>query len=224
LIHSWTAPATGGRSSCEFAFGFLRGRAVRVLVVPALFEEANRTRRMVVEALRRLDAAGIDAVLPDLPGCNESLAAFADQTLECWRAAMAAAATHFAATHVLTVRGGALVAPSSLSGWALDPAKGASLLRQLLRARALASREAGRPEGAADLLETGRAHGLYLAGYPCSAALIAGLEAAAAPAGHWRAIAQAELGGGALWLRSEPGEDPGQSERLAAIVAAEIAA
>ena len=30
-------------------------------------------RRLTVEVMRRLDAAGIDCFLPDLPGCNESL-------------------------------------------------------------------------------------------------------------------------------------------------------
>jgi hypothetical protein len=37
-------------------------------------------------------------------------------------------------------------------------------------------------------------------------------------------IHQSELGAGAMWLRSEPGEDPAQSEALARIIAAEIAA
>ena len=49
---------------------------------PALFDEANKLRRRhTVEVIRRLDAAGIDCLLPDLPGCGESLSPLAEQTL-----------------------------------------------------------------------------------------------------------------------------------------------
>ena len=128
-----------------------RGRAHRLLLVPALFDEGNKLRRFSVEVMRRLDAAGVDCWLPDLPGCGESLAPLAAQTPSTWRAAMTAAAEQFAATHVLAIRGGALVAPA-LPGWALAPVKGASVLRQMLRARVLAAREAGREESSEALL------------------------------------------------------------------------
>ena len=39
-----------------------------------------------------------------------------------------------------------------------------------------------------------------------------------------RIIRQSELGAGALWLRSEPGEDPAQSAALARIITEGIAA
>jgi hypothetical protein len=184
----------------------------------------NRTRRLLVETQRQLDALGVDSMLPDLPGCNESPQAFAAQSLGSWRDAMAAAARHFAATHVLAVRGGALVFPTALPGWVLEPQKGTSILRQLLRARVLAAKEAGRVENAADLLEQGRHHGLDLAGYQLSAALVAGLDAALPQDEGQRVIRQSELGAGALWLRSEPGEDPAQSAALARIIAAEASA
>jgi len=172
---------------------------------------------------------GLDSLLPDLPGCNESLQAFSAQSLGSWRDAMLAAARHFAATHVLALRGGALVFPTSLPGWVLEPVKGASILRQLLRARVLFAREAGLAEDSAELLEQGRIHRIELAGYRL--ALCVGRRAGGRCA--WRrgsrsstqrVIHQSELGAGAMWLRSEPGEDPAPSEALARIIAAEIAA
>jgi hypothetical protein len=217
---NWPCPGPAGLAD-EYAAAFDRQRSVRLLIVPPLFEEMNRTRRMLVETQRQLDALGFDSMLPDLPGCNESPQAFSAQSLGSWRTAMAAAARHFAATHVLAVRGGALVFPVSLPGWVLEPQKGAAVLRQLLRARVLAAKEAGREESSADLLEQGRQHGLELAGYRLSAALIAGLDAALPEDEGQRVIRQSELGGSPLWLRSEPGEDPAQSAALARIIAAE---
>lgn len=212
---TWPCPGPAD----ELAVVFDRARPVRLLIVPPLFEEMNRTRRFLVETQRQLDALGVDSMLPDLPGCNESPQPFAEQSLGSWRDAMAAAARHFGATHVLAVRGGALVFPTSLPGWVLEPAKGASILRQLLRARVLSAREAGREENSADLLEQGRNHGLELAGYPLSAALVAGLDAAVPQDEGQVELRQAALGGSTLWLRSEPGEDAAQSANLARIIA-----
>jgi hypothetical protein len=223
MLATWPCPGPAGILQ-EMAMAFDRGRTARLLIVPPLFEEMNRTRRFLAETQRALDHAGIDSFLPDLPGCNESLQAFSAQSLGSWRDAMAAAARHFRATHVLAARGGALVFPTSLPGWLLEPVKGASILRQLLRARVLTAREAGLEENSADLLESGRNHGLELAGYRLGAALVAGLDAAVPEDEGQRVIRQSELGAGALWLRSEPGEDPAQSAALAGIIAAEIAA
>jgi hypothetical protein len=122
------------------------------------------------------------------------------------------------------VRGGALVFPALLPGWVLEPVKGSAVLRQLLRARVLAAREAGLAENSAELLETGRDHGLDLAGYRLSAALVAGLDAAVPEDEGQRMIRQSDLGGGALWLRSEPGDDPAQAAALARIIVEGLAA
>ena len=83
------------------ALAFDQFRRWRLLIVPALFEESNRMRRFTVEVMRRLDNAGVDSFLPDLPGCNESLQLLQDQTPHSWRTAVAAAAVHFRASHVL---------------------------------------------------------------------------------------------------------------------------
>lgn len=205
----------------EYAFAFDRGRAHRLLIVPALFDEVNRLRRLTVEVMRRLDAAGIDCFLPDLPGCNESLAKLEDQTLDSWQAAMAAASGHFGTTHALTIRGGALLRPA-LPGWRYAPVKGASLLRQMLRARIVVAKEEGLTETQESLLELGGREGLDLVGYRLSPALLAQLQTAL-PA-EATDIDQDTVGGSGLWLRAEPGEDREQADALAAIVAVGIKA
>lgn len=218
MIASWPCPGPHGQSE-EYALVLDRGRARRLLIVPALFDEANRMRRMLFDMMRLLDAAGIDTFLPDLPGCNESLQDFTAQSLHGWRSAMQLAARHFRANEVLAVRGGALVFSNALPGWVLEPAKGASILRQMLRARVIAAREAGGHEDSAELLERGRTEGLELAGWRCGASLIAGLEHALPEIEGQRLIAQSELGGGGLWLRAEPAAAPAQSAALARIIA-----
>jgi hypothetical protein len=207
----------------EYALTFDRARGHRLLIVPAVFDEANRMRRLTVEVMRRLDGAGIDCFLPDLPGCNESLQDLAMQTPARWRAAMKAAAAHFGATHVLGMRGGALLTPAGLAGWHYAPAKGASILRQLLRARILASREAGLDESQDALLRAGLMDGLELAGFRLGAEFLGQFQPLL-PEGGLMEIAQDTVGGSGLWLRAEPGEAPRQADALAAILAIGIKA
>ena len=80
--------------------------------------------------MRRLDNAGVDSFLPDLPGCNESRAASGSADPADWRAAMRSRARHFRASHVLGIRGGALLLPDRLPGWRYAPVNGANALRQ----------------------------------------------------------------------------------------------
>jgi hypothetical protein len=215
---AWPCPAPGGRGK-EFALtAGPENAATRVLIVPALFDEANRARRMLAEAMRALAAYGVFAALIDLPGCNESLAPLERQGLEDWRSAAAAAATHVRATHALSLRGGALVAPGDLPGWRVEPIAGAQVLRPMLRAASLAAREAGHAVSAEALLTRARERGAELAGYRVGPQLVRGLETAHPPPSAQRAVALDELGGSALWLRSEPGEDPELSSALARLI------
>jgi hypothetical protein len=202
----------------EYAVRFDRDRDLRLLVVPALFDEANKLRHFTLAVMRALDTAGVDTMLPDLPGTNESMAALPAQTLESWRAAMARAARHFGASHVLTLRGGGLCAPNGLACLRYAPVTGASLLRAMLRARVIADREAGRESTREALLAIGRSEGLVLAGYRLGAAMVAGLEAAALPPADLPNIAQSDLARPGLWLRAEPGHDPAQAALLARLV------
>ena len=194
-------------------------------MLPAWFDEGNKLRRFTVEVMRRLDGAGIDVFLPDLPGCNESLAPLAEQSVATWSAAALATAEHFSASHVLAIRAGAMIAPASLPGWRYAPLVGSSQLRALLRARVLASREAGRDEDRETLLAEGRERGLELGGDPLGGAMLADLaDGELPPTPSQRDIAQGDVGGGALWLRAEPDHDPKQADALAAIVAMELLA
>jgi hypothetical protein len=216
MIASWPCPP----GQDEFALAFDRGREHRVLVLPALFDEANKTRHLAVEAMRRLNSANIDCVLPDLPGCNESLAPLEAQTLSGWRAAAQEAARFFDATHLLTIRAGAILAPPGLPGWRYAPIGGSTALKALLRARTIAAREAGRDETSEGLLERGRREGLELAGYRLGPAMVAELDAAQLPdSGRLSDIDHKTVGGVAPWLRAEPDFDSAQADALAAILA-----
>lgn len=220
LVTSWTCALPDGRTSEELAVQIDENRDSRLLVLPALFDEANKLRRQTVEVMRRLDQSGIDTLCPDLPGMNESMVALNTLSLADWAEAAAAAAAHFKATHILTWRGSALLAPADLPGWQYAPVGGAKLLRSMLRARTISSREAGREEKLADLQALGRAKGIDLAGWQLSAAMFSALEEAEpVSAPQQQTIPQPELSGTGLWLRAEPDESPEQAAVLAGIIA-----
>ena len=197
-----------------------------VLIVPPLFEEANRMRRTLALAIRALAARGFAATLPDLPGQNESLVPLEAVDLDRWRAALAADASRIdGPVIVASLRGGALIddTASANAWWRLAPAGGASLLRTLLRARVAADREAGVASSADLLMEEAKKTPLLLAGNLLSPAMVAQLGAAepqtVAPL---RAVALGADGiaGTPLWLRAEPGEDIGMATAIADDIAA----
>lgn len=214
-LTSYPCPLPDGSSAEEYALAFERGAAQRLLIIPALFDEGHRMRRLCVDVMRRLGGSGINCILPDLPGTNESKADLGTLALADWLAAASAAASHFDATHVLSIRGGGLVVPADLPGWRYGPIKGASLLRTLIRARVLSSREAGREENGEGLLIEAQEHGIELAGYRLSAAMVQQLRAAQ-PNAELAEIEQDLLGGSPLWLRAEPDADAAQADALAA--------
>lgn len=222
---TWPCPLPGGGISDELAVvSAAEGRA-RLLVIPALFDEANKLRRQTIEVMRRLAAAGIDSVLPDLPGCNESTVPLEHVTPDDWRDAAASAARHFGATHVLAMRGGGLFVPGGLPGWRYAPVEGAAILRQLLRARILASREMGVEETRERLMDAALENGIELAGYRLSADFVHQLQKLRPePSDQIMTIDQDMVGGSGLWMRAEPGEDRQQADALAAIVAIGIRA
>ncbi len=211
---AYPCPRFTDPGASEYALAFDRGQAVRLLVIPALFDEGHKLRRLCVEVMRRLDGSGIDCFLPDLPGTNESSADLAGLALADWASAATAAAGHFRATHVLAVRGSGLIVPPGLPGWVYGPVKGASLLRTMLRARVLSSREAGREESGEGLLVEAQEHGIELAGYRLGAAMVQQLQAAQPAA--LAEIDQDLVGGSPLWLRAEPDYAPAQADALAA--------
>lgn len=221
----YPCPLPGGAAAREYALTFDHAREKRVLIAPALFDEGHKLRRFTVEVMRRLDGAGIDSFLPDLPGCNESGQSLALIEPEDWRMALESAARHFDATHVLAIRGGGLVLPAKLGGWHYAPVKGSSLLKTMLRARILAAREAGSEETIDALMEQGLQLGLDLAGYSLSGEMLRQLQSLVP--GKQAGITTIEhelIGGSPLWLRAEPDEDSEQADALAAVLAVGIAA
>ena len=217
---NYPCPLPGGAAASEYALTFDQSRKVRVLIAPALFDEGHKLRRFTVEVMRRLDGAGIDSFLPDLPGLNESEQDLALIEPEDWRMALEAAARHFGVTQVLAVRGSGLVLPGKLGGWHYAPVKGASLLKTMLRARIIASREAGREETLDTLMQQGLAMGIELAGYSLSGEMLRQLgELVPGKQPGITALEHELIGGGPLWLRAEPDEDRSQADALAAIIA-----
>lgn len=224
MFAEWPCPLPGGDSSIEMARVFTgKDRKHRLLVIPPLFDEHNKMRRQLVEVMHRLDLSGIDSVLPDLPGWNESLIPLQAQSLENWRAAVKAAVAYFKPTRYLAVRAGTLLVPIGLPGWDYAPVGGKQVLRGMVRARIIASKEAGREEGSEDLMAIARSGGIELAGWHLGPELITQLEAAEpAESPIRRRIEQTTVGGKPLWLRAEPDEDPEQADAIAAIIAIAI--
>ena len=214
---TWPCPLPGGGMAEEYALAFDQARAKRLLIVPALFDEANRLRRFTVEVMRRLDGAGIDAFLPDLPGTNESLQHLESLEPQDWCDAMAAADRLFGATHVLGIRGGCLFTPDTLPVIHYAPVKAGSVLRQMLRARMLSAREAGREETREGLMKVALAQGIELAGHRLGPEFIRQFEPMI-PADDVTVVAQDSVGGSGLWLRAEPGESGSQADALAAAI------
>ncbi len=190
--------------------------ARRILIVPPLFDEMNRVRAMLVRAMRGLAERGVTTFLPDLPGCNESLARIAEQSIASWQQAMAAAVGQLGATHVASIRGGALVAGGTpLPQWRLAPVKGALLLKTMLRTRIASDKEAGLGSSIESLMAEGQSGPLDLSGYRLGAEMLAELGVAV-PDDIGFEAALGDLAGKPLWLRAEPQEDAEMSAALAA--------
>ena len=197
-----------------------------ILIIPPLFEEANRLRRTLVLAMRALAEKGFAAVLPDLPGQNDSLVALADVDLARWRDSLAETATGIDGRIIVaSVRGGALIdhRVEAAAWWRLAPVGGASLLRTLMRSRVSADREAGLTSSLESLQAEAKTAPLLLAGNRLSPAMVAQLGASEPQAVEpLRSIGLGADGiaGTPLWLRAEPGEDAAMAEAIAADLAA----
>lgn len=197
-----------------------------ILIVPPLFEEANRTRRTLVLAMRALATDGFAAWLPDLPGQNESLVPLAHVDLARWQEALAKVAADVDGPVIIaSVRGGALIdhRAEAAAWWRLAPVGGASLLRTLMRARVSADREAGQTSSLESLQEQAQTTPLLLAGNLLAPTMVAGLgtgEAQAVAPLRSVGLGADGIAGTPLWLRAEPGED----SAMAAAIAADISA
>jgi hypothetical protein len=205
-----------GGSEAMLRFGPAECPVVVVALPP--FEEANRTRTLMVSVLRRLAEDGIAGALPDLPGQGESLLPTEGATLVDWRAAFTAAvATLPRPSFSLSLRAGALIdagAPVA-ARWSLSPQTGAELLRELQRV----ARAAGATGSSSS--ET-----VEIAGNRISATLLE--ELAQAEVGEIDRCVRLEGDARAAdlrlpfpppWRRAEPESDPELVEALAADIA-----
>jgi hypothetical protein len=200
-------------------------RAPTILIVPPLFDEANRMRRTLVQMMRALSALGMASMLPDLPGQNDSLVPTEAVTLTDWRTAFAAVAAQVSGPLIVASwRGGALIddaATGAIGWWRMAPVGGASIVKTMLRTRIAGEKEAGRII-TTDALRASSADGpIELAGNILSAAMLAQLEAAVpAPVTPLRLVLPGEgedrVTGSALWLRVEPGYDAAMAQAMAA--------
>ncbi|TPG18644.1 hypothetical protein EAH87_11195 [Sphingomonas koreensis] len=209
----------GGREAL-MRFGPFDGPIV-VLAMP-LFEEANRLRAFVVTMLRALADQGIGSVLPDLPGTGESITSLEQLSVDDWPEALSCVVDR--PVHVAALRGGCLIAGNvpALSRWYFAPASGASLIRDLVRARQVSDRDFD----ATAVDQDGPP--IELAGHRAPRALLRALGAAEAdtapPCRIVRlesdaAAADRKIAGAPLWRRSEPDNDPA----LASLLAADLA-
>lgn len=204
------------------------GKAGQPLVIAALppFEEANRTRALLVRTLMQLTVHGIAIALPDLPGTGESLVATEHARLSDWRAAFAAATEAARRDHPLVhgvaIRAGTLIDTEAAlaSRWRLTPQDGPALHRELGRITKAAAREDGvdiawPPSGEAPI---------EVAGNRISNDLLGALETASSevpsPTRTVRltgdaAPADRHLHGPPLWRRAEPDQDLDLADALA---------
>jgi hypothetical protein len=197
--------------------------ARRLLIIPPLFDEMNRVRRVLVTAMRALGAQGVSCLLPDLPGTNESQAALSAQSLDSWKASMVAVAQRMKATHIASIRGGTLLDGlcPELPHWRLAPVSGGSLLKTMLRTRIAGDKEAGVTTSMDDLMLVAQSAPLALAGSQLGPSMVAQLVTAEpAPLPRLRSLTLGEgpdqLVGSALWLRTEPQDDPDMAMALCA--------
>lgn len=192
------------RGGTEMLLRYGAGSPITLLILPALFEEANRMRRFTVLVMRNLADRKIGTVLPDLPGCGESLSDLADVALTDWQEAVLSLTGTMLGS--VAIRGGALLDGESVNRWRLAPETGERLLRDMVRATAFSDDVAS-----SDLDQQARSRPTRLAGNLINPALYTALQSAV-PSG---AAHVSEVDGPKLWRAAEPGDDPDYARKVA---------
>ncbi|MFD0850344.1 hypothetical protein [Sphingosinicella xenopeptidilytica] len=194
-----------------------------VLFVPPLFEEMNRTRRLLADLGRALAANGIGSVLADLPGTGDATGV---PDIAAWRLATAHLIERLVGRplRVLAVRGGALLTDGSGSEglYRVSPvASGASLLREMMRAQAIADQEREGARISPSTYETRfeRGETVALTGYDVTPGLAADLTALTLPDAAVPLRVSA-VEGSPVWRQAEPAPAPAFAAALAEDIAA----
>jgi hypothetical protein len=201
------------------------------MLVPPLFDEMNRMRRMLVDIMRALDSLQICSFLPDLPGTNESLVPLEQVAVSDWQSAMKSCAQQYHISHITSFRGGALTVSAlhEADHWIFSPVKGATILRTMLRTKVASDRESGLNTSMAGLSAQAKAGPIELAGNILGPDLFAQLNAANVPVLQNQRVVRlisdnkpgdVQIAGSPLWLRAEPDADPAMSLAMAQDISA----
>jgi exosortase A-associated hydrolase 2 len=188
LLKGQFIDAARGRLFCAVRLPDGRARSA-VMVVPAFGDEMNKSRRMVTETAKKLNAAGVAVVVPDLFGTGDSEGSFADADWETWTSDLKAV-LEWAVSEGMTIRWlvairtGALLAaqfaksyaPTGIEGTVFwqPVVLGSAFVRQTLRVRTLASAvQAGTRETVDELIariQSGET--IFAGGYPLTRTVI----------------------------------------------------
>jgi len=228
LIPSFVSYEFADRKELCLSLAARSGR--RVMLVPPLFDEMNRMRKMLIDVMRSLEALEIASFLPDLPSTNESLLPLEQATLSDWQKALEACAQQHQISHIASFRGGALAVAEMQSAdhWVFNPVKGGTILRTMMRTKVASDREAGLSTSLAELAARAKAGPLELAGNIIGSDLFTQLNAAEIPTMKNQRIVRLEsdnkpgdvqIPGTALWLRAEPDDDLAMSAAIAQDIA-----
>jgi hypothetical protein len=186
------------------------------MIIPPLFEEANRTRKLIVDMMRALEMLGIGSILIDLPGNGESLIPISELSFSDLCSAASAGCEEFKPSIVASMRGGALFDHTcTVPGrWRFAQETGARIVRDIKRTQ-LATSVAGE----ADVFAGQRINPAFveaLAGTtPAPFAILRTVRLASDAAD-----ADAKITGSPLWRRAEPSEDKAMAHALATDLAA----
>ncbi|RED15676.1 hypothetical protein [Parasphingopyxis lamellibrachiae] len=198
----------------------------QLLIVPPLFEELNRTRKLISDTMRALSAKGISSHLPDLPGTGESETDLVEAEWPAWRQAVTDAASSCKPSAKLAIRGGCLLDDAAVAVplMRFSPFEGKRLIRDLVRSRSLND-----PDFDSDAQKAVFTNGpSMLGGYAITSTLARAVrDADIADVDNAKILrldtehgeADAKLPGPPLWRRAEPSGSPELTEALVDAIA-----
>ncbi len=186
-----------------------RRHPIQILVLEPLFEEKNRTRRLIAQMMRLLDGQGVGTALPDLPGTGESLIGSNALEFGDWMHAVQVVTDMIQPIIIASFRGGCLLdsVTTPAQRWHFAPETGARVVRDLERMRLTSGSDDGGYGGhrlrptfveqlrSAQIVATPNCRVVRLDSDPLDAAV--------------------KVTGTPLWRRAEPGEDADLAQALA---------